>query len=175
MSDPAEMSLSGRRIAVTGGAGFIGSHLVDRLVEQGAVVRLLGPLGRTRPQVAALLEAGRIERAEDGDGCEALVHLAYRAPGALTAAAALKDEIAQNHLETVRLLERAEGWGVGHVVFASSVSVYRPDAERIPRRPPPARASPPTGRSRRCRRCGAGAGRATGGICMATILRLSNV
>mgnify|MGYP003397927574 CR=1 FL=1 len=34
-------TLSGRRVLVTGGEGFIGSHLVERLVHDGAEVRAL--------------------------------------------------------------------------------------------------------------------------------------
>jgi UDP-glucose 4-epimerase len=174
MSDPADMSLSGRRVAVTGGGGFIGSHLVDRLVEQGAVVRLLGPPGRTRPKVAALLEAGRIERADDGDGCQALVHLAYRPPGAVTAATALHTEVAHNYLDTVRLLDDARRWGVEHVVFTSSVSVYRPGRERIPETAPAGEGVAPYGAVKAMQemRCRSWA-EATGGL--ATILRLSSV
>lgn len=174
MPGPDEMSLSGRRVAVTGGGGFIGSHLVDGLVEEGAVVRLLGPLGRIRPQVAALLESGRIQRAEDGGGCDALVHLAYRPPVALSSTAALDSEIAQNHLETVRLLEDAGRWGVEHIVFASSVSVYRPGEERIPETAPAGEGVAAYGAVKAMQemRCRSWA-EATGG--RATILRLGSV
>jgi UDP-glucose 4-epimerase len=41
-----------RRILVTGGAGFIGSHIVDRLVEEGYAVRVIDNLS-----------SGRLERA----------------------------------------------------------------------------------------------------------------
>ena len=37
----------GRRVLVTGGEGFIGSHLVERLVHDGAEVRTLGPFNRS--------------------------------------------------------------------------------------------------------------------------------
>jgi NAD dependent epimerase/dehydratase len=43
------MGWQGKRVLVTGGEGFIGSHLVERLVQEGAQVRVLGlynPFGR---------------------------------------------------------------------------------------------------------------------------------
>jgi nucleoside-diphosphate-sugar epimerase len=35
------MDWSGRKVAATGGASFIGSHLVDALVDRGAIVRVV--------------------------------------------------------------------------------------------------------------------------------------
>ncbi len=58
-----------RRILVTGGAGFLGSHLCDRLVEQGHDVMCLDNLFTsqkvniqhllTRPNLRALMGAAR--------------------------------------------------------------------------------------------------------------------
>ena len=79
---------SGRRVLVTGGEGFIGSHLVERLVEEGASVRALtlyNPFGRygwLDPAVHADVEVlpGDVrdgERvAEAVAGCDVVFHLA---------------------------------------------------------------------------------------------------
>lgn len=82
---------SGRRVLVTGGEGFIGSHLVERLVAEGADVRVLvyynsfgrwGWLEGMSPDVLDAIEilpgdvrdAGRVDEAVAG--CEVVFHLA---------------------------------------------------------------------------------------------------
>lgn len=51
-----------RKILVTGGASFIGSHLVDRLVEQEAVIRVIDNLSSGRIEnIANHIDAGRVE------------------------------------------------------------------------------------------------------------------
>jgi UDP-glucose 4-epimerase len=53
------MHVSGARVVVTGGAGFIGSHVVDHLVDAGADVAVLDDLSiGTRANVAGALERG---------------------------------------------------------------------------------------------------------------------
>lgn len=81
-------SWQGRKVLVTGGEGFIGSTLVERLVHEGADVRALvhyNPFGRTGwldPEVHRAVEvlAGDVRDAErvfDAvDGCEVVFHLA---------------------------------------------------------------------------------------------------
>jgi NAD dependent epimerase/dehydratase len=79
---------SGRRVLVTGGEGFIGSHLVERLVREGAEVRTLvqynafGRFGWLDPAVHGevrvipgdVRDAGRVLEAVSG--CDAVFHLA---------------------------------------------------------------------------------------------------
>jgi dTDP-L-rhamnose 4-epimerase len=133
------------RILVTGGAGFIGSHLVDRLVAAGADVRILDSLDpQAHPERPDYLnpEAELIE----GDVCDAqvvrhcladvdrLVHLAaavgvgqsmyeivhYTTVNALGAAVVLEEAITR-----AAQLEK--------VVVASSMSIYGEGLYRCPR------------------------------------------
>jgi NAD dependent epimerase/dehydratase len=84
-------SLTGRRVLVTGADGFIGSHLVERLVTEGAEVRALclytsqgthGWLDESAPEVrdAVDLRLGDVRDAglvrDLVDGCDLVLHLA---------------------------------------------------------------------------------------------------
>lgn len=132
-----------RRVLVTGGASFIGSHLVDALVARGARVRIVDDYSSgQRGNVAAHLAAGRIEALEgdlrdDGvarravDGSEVVFHLAANHGGrgyvdlhqAACASNLLLDGIVFRTCVEAR---------VGKVVYASSACVYPP---RSPARP----------------------------------------
>jgi UDP-glucose 4-epimerase len=115
------------RVLVTGGAGFIGSHVVDRLRAQGITPRILDV--RRSPHhpskvdhaVADLLDIDAVEAAMKG--CDAVIHLA---------ASADVDEVARDpaHAEavnargTLNVLEGARRAGVKRVVYASTIWVY---------------------------------------------------
>src|SRR5918996_3811076 len=56
------MDWTGQRVLVTGGASFIGSHLVDALVERGAWVRIVDDLSSGRREnIGHHLSSGRVE------------------------------------------------------------------------------------------------------------------
>ena len=56
------MSWEGREVLVTGGASFIGSHLVDALVARGARVRVVDDLSSGKPEnIRHHVDAGRVE------------------------------------------------------------------------------------------------------------------
>ena len=118
-------------VLVTGGAGFIGAHLVDALVSRGACVTVMDCVDR--PGRLAHLE-GRIHYvtadladprwgAESRDPFAYVFHLA--AYSKLTAAQE-EPEIAyrQNVIGTASLLQLARRWGVKKFVFTSAGGLY---------------------------------------------------
>lgn len=123
------------RTLVTGGAGFIGSHLVDALVERGDEVVVLDDLstGREVPVGADLVE-GSITDMETVEsvmaGCEVVFHQA-----ALRAVfRSVEHPLSSNEVNvtgTLNVLEAARRLGVRRVVLASSSSVYG-GAEQLP-------------------------------------------
>jgi len=121
------------RILITGGAGFIGSHLADRLTVDGAVVRVLDNLSSGRPEnlpktaellVGDVADAEAVQRASHR--VEAIFHLA--AITSTTRALAERTRTRQvNATGTAHVLDAAAG-APGRetipVVYASSAAVY---------------------------------------------------
>jgi UDP-glucose 4-epimerase len=121
------------RYLVTGGAGFIGSHLVTALVERGDSVRVLDNLSTGRASNLAgvrsqiefiegdLTNRGDVERAVEG--VEVVFHQAALASVPRSVAAPLETNAACV-TGTVNLLDASRGSGVRRVVYAGSSSVY---------------------------------------------------
>lgn len=127
-------------ILVTGGAGFIGSNLVDALVARGYAVRVLDNLstgkrsnlpvaGDVELIVGDVADAGTVQRAVQG--CRAVVHLAAVA----SVQASVDDPVGthqSNLVGTLNLCEAMRDAGVRRVVFASSAAVYGNNGEGEP-------------------------------------------
>src|SRR5690348_9780470 len=107
------------RVLVTGGAGFIGSHVVDRLALAGHTPRILDT--RTSPWhdgVEAVV--GDVRRVEDVRralrGCDAVCHLAAAADvGEVIQAPAESTEL--NAMGTLAVLEAARLEGVKRIAY----------------------------------------------------------
>jgi len=135
------------RTLVTGGAGFIGSHLVARLLEAGHEVAVLDDLSSGRrenlpPGVrlhVASVVSGATAEVVAAERPEAIFHLAAQVDAARSVREPLFDAEV-NVLGTVRLLAAAAGADVRRFVLASSAAVYGepealPVAEMHPQRP----------------------------------------
>jgi UDP-glucose 4-epimerase len=127
-------------VLITGGAGFIGSHLVEQLLATGYQVRVLDNLSMGKTENLPLAETG-LEFIE-GDirdqatvdkcvsGCDAIVHLAAVA----SVQASIDDPIAthqSNFNGTLHLLEAAREQSVQRFLYACSAAVYG-DTEVLP-------------------------------------------
>jgi len=131
-------------VLVTGGAGFIGSHLVRRLLAQGESVRVLDDLSTGRQENLAGCEAMLIQRdivsddlADAVQGVTAIFHLA----AVPSVPRSVRDPVRSHHAAatgTLRLLEAARQASVGTFINSSSSSVYGDIAA------PPMRESMPT-------------------------------
>jgi UDP-glucose 4-epimerase len=111
------------RILVTGGAGFIGSHVVEALLTRGDEVVVVDDLSSGRrehvPAAAELLVADvRESLVDSAAGAGAIVHLAAQADVRVSVTDPARDA-AVNVVGTVRVLEAARAHGA-HVVFAST-------------------------------------------------------
>jgi UDP-glucose 4-epimerase len=127
------LSGGARRALVTGGAGFIGSHLVDALVARGWSVRVLDDFSSGREANLAeshgavelvrgdLRDAGLLGRALAG--AEVVFHQAAVPSVPRSVAEPLRTHDV-NATGTLALLEAARGAGVRRVVFAASSSAY---------------------------------------------------
>lgn len=126
-------------VLVTGGAGFIGSHLCDRLLDQGHRVRALDDLSTgVREHLAADVElvvgdvADRdaVARAFEGPALDAVLHVAGQASIATSFAQPERD-LGTNVTGTLNVLAECLARGVPRLVFASSMTVYG-EPETVP-------------------------------------------
>lgn len=129
-------------VLVTGGAGFVGSHLVDALVERGATVRVLddlstGSLDNLRGALGGIdLLRGDLRDAETcRRACEG-IELVFHQGALGSVPRSMEDPattLAVNAGGTANLFTAARDAGVRRIVWASSSSVYG-DSDRLPKR-----------------------------------------
>ncbi|MGN6228308.1 MAG: NAD-dependent epimerase/dehydratase family protein [Dyella sp.] len=127
----------GNIVLITGGAGFIGSHLADQLLEQGHHVRILDCLtaqvhGEARDRPAYLSPSVELIRGDIRDpavvnraiaGVHGVYHLAASV-GVGQSMYQIADYTSVNNLGTAVLMEALSAHPVERLVVASSMSIY---------------------------------------------------
>jgi UDP-glucose 4-epimerase len=130
-----------RRALITGGAGFIGSSLADRLLEDGVEVAILDDFRTGRHEfITGALERGADLFAGDVlddavlraavDGCDTVFHLQANADVRHGLEHPRRD-LEQNTIATANVLEAMRAAGARRICFSSTGSVYG-DADVTP-------------------------------------------
>jgi UDP-glucose 4-epimerase len=129
------------RVTVTGGAGFIGSNLVDALVERGDDVVVIDDLSAGRREYvnpAATFVEGDIRDGIDLRGSEIVFHLAAQTD-VQTSVREPANDAEMNVVGTVRVAEAALSAGSRIVFTSTGGAIYgecdRPATEESPRLP----------------------------------------
>lgn len=119
-----------RKALVTGGAGFIGSHLTRALLERGADVTVLddfsmGSRENVPPQARLVVgDVGSPETvAEALEGVDIVFHQAARV-SIRASVAEFYGDAQTNFMGTLNLLKQCAGSSVKRLIFASSMAVY---------------------------------------------------
>jgi nucleoside-diphosphate-sugar epimerase len=129
----------GKRVLVTGGAGFLGSHLVEYLVEDGADVAVVDNLERGRLEnLSAVIGDIRFINADLRDptvcdvvmaGQEVVVNMAAKVTGIQYNINHHGDMFTQNMLICANTLEAARRQGVQRYTCVSTACIYPHDAK----------------------------------------------
>ncbi len=136
------VGVGGLRVLVTGGAGFIGSHLVDRLLAEGFEVIVLdnlrsGSLDNVRRHVGEggfRFVQGDVRDARLVDGLVGDVDCVFHLAALVSVPESVRDPVLTHDINvngTLNLLKASVDRGVERFVYASSCAVYG-NAEQMP-------------------------------------------
>jgi len=136
------------KILVTGGAGFIGSNLVDGLIEKGHEVLVVDNLSTGKKEninkaakfIKLDIRSDKLKKVFDKEKPEIVYHLAAQLDITKSIEHPVWDA-EQNILGSINLLENCKNFGVKKIIFSSTAGVYGdtsniPTSEDAPLNPP---------------------------------------
>lgn len=133
--------MSEKKVMVVGGAGFIGLHVVERLLEEGWTVRIFDNMVRgDRDRASELVAGGRVDVVDQDTRNGAAVYAAMKGYDHVIhlAADSINKSVADpyssvdiNMVGSHNVFAAAADLGVKRIVAASSASVYG-DPEKLP-------------------------------------------
>ncbi len=144
------------KILVTGGAGFVGSHVVDRLLHEGHAVAVVDNLSSGRRELvnpratfhACDIRSARLDEVFSAERPDAVVHVAAQAAVSRSVLDPVFDA-SVNVLGTITLLEASRRAEVRRVVYTSTGGAAYGDTDVLPTpEDHPTRASSPYGVSK---------------------------
>jgi len=119
-----------KKILISGGGGFIGSHIARRCLQQGYEVTIIDDLSTGK--IANIPEGARFIQMDIADekaygnipsSFDVLLHLAAQSSGEISNEDPLKD-FKVNTLGTALLLKLCRDTGISRFIYASSMAVY---------------------------------------------------
>lgn len=136
--------MSGKRVLVTGGTGFIGSHMVDRLIQDGYAVVVIDNEStgfRQNVNPAAQHIRGDVTDLDDLDlafrgGLDAVFHIAGQA-STIRSFMTPEEDLRVNVNGTINVVKKCLEYRVPRLLYASSMTVYgHPSAMPTPESEP---------------------------------------
>lgn len=135
----------GKRVCVTGGAGFIGGHVVDALLSLGATIAVIDDLSNSTPEhIASLIDmdpsrvrfvhGSILDEHALADAMEK-ADLAFHLAAVSSVPRSIADperSYAVNAMGTMRVAEAARAAGTRRIVYSASSSAYG-QGERLPK------------------------------------------
>ena len=142
--DVTDMDVTGKNAVVTGGAGFVGSHLAERLLAENASVTVIDDLSNGKaewvPNGATFIEDDLTDPAVAADAIVPETDIVFHfAAGKDVNDPNPRSQFGANTAMTLNVLERMVEVDVEAIAYTSSSTVYgeapRPTPEDYPQRP----------------------------------------
>ena len=130
--------MTSERVLVTGGAGFIGSHLCEGLLQNGYRVRVIDDLSVGKVANipadcefirASVLDLDPVREAAQG------THTVFHEAARVTIRGSIEnfyEDAETNLMGTLRLLKAAAEGGARRFIYASSMAIYADSSEPVP-------------------------------------------